>query len=423
MMAYRTYDHRIKQLIAASGNPDLFWELKIPRTTALTWIRNGVRDIVTTKDLNQNFEDLVVEKRELERELDSLKAIQSLTIATFRIFGLQIQFKRLPTTEAKADLIERIKSTAKVCGLKAALEAIGLSVQRYNAWLRRQKQCRLQDQSTCAKLKPTKLPTAEMDKIKEYVTSKDYEHFSIPSLVWYARRAGEVFASATTWYRVIRKFELKRMPVRVYPPRPKEGIRASAPNQIWHIDQTMIRLQDRTRVFIQSIIDNFSRMILATNVSLSYGGSHTVSLLSKALTKAKELGNNTNPMILADDGSENSNDAVSSFLSPIGLALKIAQIDIEFSNSMIEAFFKSLKHRYLFNQPFATIESLQEHVEFYVNQHNQVIPQDVLGGATPVEIFTGKWSEDVVDALKLRYLIAREARRATNLSLLCQPCQ
>ena len=45
------------------------------------------------------------------------------------------------------------------------------------------------------------------------------------------------------------------------------GIRASRPNQYWHIDTTVIRLLDGTRAYLQAVIDNFSRKILAWRVS------------------------------------------------------------------------------------------------------------------------------------------------------------
>ena len=38
----RTYDHRIKQQIAKAGNPELFPEFEIPRSTVRSWIRRGM---------------------------------------------------------------------------------------------------------------------------------------------------------------------------------------------------------------------------------------------------------------------------------------------------------------------------------------------------------------------------------------------
>jgi putative transposase len=76
--------------------------------------------------------------------------------------------------------------------------------------------------------------------------------------------------------------------MREYPPKPKISIRASAPNQIWHLDTSIIRLKDQSRVFIQTIINNYSHYVLAWAVTADYGGIRTRELLLKALLKAKE---------------------------------------------------------------------------------------------------------------------------------------
>ena len=44
------YDHRIREQIVRTGDPDLFPELDIPRKTALSWIRRGMRDVVTVDE-------------------------------------------------------------------------------------------------------------------------------------------------------------------------------------------------------------------------------------------------------------------------------------------------------------------------------------------------------------------------------------
>jgi hypothetical protein len=46
-MSRRAYDHRIKEQIIRTGNPDLLPELEIPRSTAVSWIRRGPREVVS----------------------------------------------------------------------------------------------------------------------------------------------------------------------------------------------------------------------------------------------------------------------------------------------------------------------------------------------------------------------------------------
>jgi len=82
------------------------------------------------------------------------------------------------------------------------------------------------------------------------------------TLSLYAQRVGRVFASATTWARLIRERAWRRPRFRVHPAKSTVGIRASAPNETWHIDVSVLKLLDGTKAYIHAIIDNFSRKIL-----------------------------------------------------------------------------------------------------------------------------------------------------------------
>jgi transposase InsO family protein len=68
-----------------------------------------------------------------------------------------------------------------------------------------------------------------------------------------------VFVSPSRWRRLIRERGWIRPRHRGYPAKPKEGIRASKPNEYWHIDVTVIKLLDGTRRYLRAVIDNFSR--------------------------------------------------------------------------------------------------------------------------------------------------------------------
>jgi transposase InsO family protein len=199
------------------------------------------------------------------------------------------------------------------------------------------------------------------------------------------------------------------------------------PNQYWHLDQSLLRLKNGTKIYIRAIIDNFSRYVLAWQVTDDSGGIRTKELITKALEVSKDLLVGTEiakliPNIIVDDGSENSNEHVDSLIT-LGLILRtIAQIDIVQSNSLIEALFLALKHRWLFLQSLDTLEQVIRYVEKYLLDHNNLIPRVALRGATPQEMFLGKWTTD--DDLKLLQHSeqARQQRKVANLTFSCGAC-
>lgn len=138
------------------------------------------------------------------------------------------------------------------------------------------------------------------------VTSDDYRHIPTGTLARLAERLGRVFASASTWYRLVRHHRWRRPRQRVHPAKPRVGIRAAGPNEVWHIDTTILRLLDGSRIYLHAVIDNYSRRILAWCVADSFQPGITAQLLlnaSDAMTGGK-------PTLVVDGGVENFNSAV-----------------------------------------------------------------------------------------------------------------
>jgi len=112
------------------------------------------------------------------------------------------------------------------------------------------------------------------------------------------------------------------------------GLRTSAPDEIWHIDTTVIRLLDGTRAYLHAVIDNFSRRILAWRVADTFGPVNSVAVLLEASRGATRSA--SAPVVLADSGVENVNQVDASIDSGV-LRRLLAFTELKFSNSMIEA--------------------------------------------------------------------------------------
>lgn len=203
---------------------------------------------------------------------------------------------------------------------------------------------------------------------------------------------------------------MKRNRVRVYPPKPKIGIRASAPGEIWHLDFTILRLQDGTRAFVQVVIDNFSRYVLAWKVSRDYGGLRSRELLLKAIAKAQSLGMNAVPDVWVDSGTENLNTHVDDLVASELIRRTVAQIDVEASNSMVEMLFHRFKHRHMFTIQLTSFDAVENGADCYFTQSNTYIPMAALNGATPEEVVNGKWTDQVIAGIQALVVSAGTTR-------------
>ena len=80
------------------------------------------------------------------------------------------------------------------------------------------------------------------------------------------------------------------------------------------------------------------------------------------------------PVVLADPGVENVNASVDELITK-GVLLRLqAFTDLKFSNSMIDAWWRSLKHQWLFLHPLDSVAAIRRRVTFCVPEHNHVLP-------------------------------------------------
>jgi len=285
--------------------------------------------------------ELQQEVLELRRRVKKLTALLRLALALLRTSGFTLTHERLPDGRAKIRILRAIDRARAFVPLPAILRFVRLSPSRFHAWRRLQHACALDDQPSCPHTSPHRLTSGEIRVIKDMVTAVDYRHVPTGTLAVLAKRLGKVWASPSTWYRLVRKYGWRRPRLRVHPAKPKVGIRTTRANEMWHIDTTVIRLLDGTRAYVHAVIDNFSRRILAWRVADTFAPVNSVAVLVEASRTATPSA--TTPVVLADAGVENVNADVDDLIAAGVLRRVLAFTDLKFSNSMIEAWWRALK--------------------------------------------------------------------------------
>jgi len=345
-LSRRSYDHRIREAICETRDPDLFPELNIPLSTIRCWLHRGLSEVVTTELLDDDRSKLLSENRDLRHRVALLGAVVGILVALLRVSKSRLNFERIPDADSKRFLLRAIERSQKAMPLIAALRMAGISASRFHSWQRKEEGCDLDDRQSCPRVVPARLTPEEVDTIGEMVASRDYRFMSIRALALHAQRIGKIFASPSTWYGLVRQNGWGRPRKRLYPVRPKVGVRATAPGQLLHLDVTIIRLLDGTRTYLHAVIDNYSRRILSWTLETRLGSGATCRVLREA---AKEIvGSISRTLVVTDAGSENVNRDVDNELSGANLERVLAQIDVTYSNSMIEAFWRSLKNSWLY---------------------------------------------------------------------------
>ena len=165
------------------------------------------------------------------------------------------------------------------------------------------------------------------------------------------------------------------------------------------------------------MIDNFSRRILAWKVTPSFDPVATAEILLAA-AKGPEHGT---PTLLADGGPENFHGAVEELIHSGLLHRVLARTEITYSNSLIESWWRVLKHQWLYLNTLDTVSAVEKLVRFYVQEHNTRLPHSAFQGQTPDEMYfqTGVRIPQRLEAARNEVRRARAEAPMARCSIAC----
>lgn len=178
------------------------------------------------------------------------------------------------------------------------------------------------------------------------MSDKTMVYWSSASVWGYAVKNKMISISRPTWYLYCKILKLNRTRIIHKKVKKKISVRANFPNQIWHMDVSVYKTLDGVKYYIYSIIDHFSRKILAFDFSTELSGKIRIKSLKTAVDS---LDQQQDIKLIVDGGSENNNKTVADFITNchVNLDKKVALKDVLYSNSMIESSFRTLKSYYL----------------------------------------------------------------------------
>lgn len=196
------------------------------------------------------------------------------------------------------------------------------------------------------------------------------------------------------------------------------GIRSDMPLKLLHADVTIFRCADTTKAYIYLVQDNFSRYILSHTVATSCNASVMKELLKNVYDEYLQSANQSACELMTDGGNENFG-ATKEFLSEThnpSLKHIVAQQDVVFSNSMIEAANKNIKYRFLYHKHIADFDDLCTYTRQAIEDYNNR-PHDALQGLTPTEVLNGMQADK--NQLRQQIAYAQKLRIQQNKREIC----
>ncbi len=417
MPGKNTYDPSLIVAAQLGLLPERFLKT-IPASTISGWRRYD-----TGKVVGFSGNDPVIRDIDFHRQFLSVRALRSSAIALYRLYKFyvstleQMRGVKRVWQDNKAKIVALIYAIQPAFGLKRACRLARISLSCFHQW-KRHPECTNSPVGMCRKRHSLQITAGEEQVIKQYTTNPEFAGWSLASLWLQILRDGAGAFSLTTFRKYVRILRIPRP--RFRKPRQQIGIRAESPLALLHMDTTVFRTADRTKLFIHLVVDNFSRAILGWRLMARINSKDVMENLSEICETHDLMRNKV--AVMTDDGSENNGHVTDFFERPGNFMKKfVAQADLDFSNSMVEAVNKVLKYQFLFPQAsrLRTEVDLRRLLPVIIKRYNDR-PQFVLRGLTPREVLNGSipdpqmFNEQLADA--------RERRKLANHTNLCGEC-
>jgi len=206
--------------------------------------------------------DLIKEIAQSKAALHIARAV--LRIASFvRSVGVPFhELSRIKSPEIKqsvAAFVHRLSSSlpkAKILGL------LGIPVHSFSSWSRGRKLCPSSPLTRCRRSYPQQLTVSELRAIKKAFLDSDFVSWPASSIAWKLIHERIVSASVATITGYAKLLGLThRKPV--HRSRKRGSLSTSCPNEAWHVDATVIITESHQKAYLQLVLDNFSKRIIA----------------------------------------------------------------------------------------------------------------------------------------------------------------
>lgn len=394
---------------------------QIPSSTLFNWKQRDFNTLFGTDHVVFSDDKIQLIKAFMERKqiYNTVKAMYKVYSAWQQLIERSRDWKKI-LRESKEIVVGTINSVKDVFGLERAGLNFGISTQQYYSW-REEISCENKESIVCYKRFPGQISLADIESIKQYLTKETLKYWSMGSVYYQMMREGAAYMSLSTFYRYARMLNLSRKkPKRRRSPN-YEGLQTSRPGEALHLDVSIFKTLDNTTVYLYFLADNFSRFILGWRASLKYSSALTSELMKEVYEKYRNHQLKLNVDLIVDDGVENKGQLDQYLENPLVIVNKyVAQKDIPFSNSMVEAVNKRMKYDYLFTRDFTGFKHVLQYLNKYAISNYNNKPHSALFGLTPFEVFNGKQPDPFMFRDKIKE--AGKQRLITNSGFKCEDC-
>jgi len=229
----------------------------IPSSTLWNWKNNrNLSNIIGIDKFEENEDNIQLLELiyQNERFLKMVTLLAKVLVIMQSIIN-SLENKNYRLYQSKQLIINIITEYKHHFGITKICKLFCISSKRYYTWKNMVENCVHPVKEICKRTSPAQLSFKEQNIIKSYLQNTEFVNWGISNIYYQLIEDSNAFMSLTSFRNYARKF----MPNRILPKNIKTikkiGVRSSKPFEKLHMDVTIYRPLDNTRVYIYFIVD------------------------------------------------------------------------------------------------------------------------------------------------------------------------
>jgi putative transposase len=296
---------------------------------------------------------------------------------------------------------------------RRALDQLGLAKSTYYRWLSRQAKGSLEDRKGGSPTPWNKLSPEEEHRI--LLLARTLPELSSRQLALTLVDTENVYVSESTVYRILRREGLIRPAEILGFKAAKEYHRKTGkPNELWATDCAHLKIVDWGWYYLVTVMDDFSRFVLAWDLKLDMTAASLVDVMQEAvdLTGMADVPVEDRTALLSDNGPGYFSRQFNDYLRVVGIRHIVASPYHPQTNGKIERYHRAIKGE-LSLVPCEMPGELKEAIRAFIDYYNYQRYHEGLGDVTPDDVYTGRYLE-VIQRRKEAKSRTLQARRGYN---------
>jgi len=297
---------------------------------------------------------------------------------------------RYPASE-KLEIIRLVEQSHQP--VKRTLEQIGVSRPTFYRWYdlyRRFGESGLEDKRSGTTRVWNRIP----DEVRQQVVdlALDEPELSPRELAVTFTDTKGYFVSEASAYRLLRARDLITSPAFIVVKAADEfKDKTTAPNQLWQTDFTYLKVIGWGWFYLSTVLDDFSRYIIAWKLCTGMAASDVEDTLNLALaeTGLEQANVVHRPRLLSDNGPCYISGQLAKYLEDKGMTHTRGAPYHPQTQGKIERWHQTLKNRILLENYFLPGD-LETQIEAFVGHYNHQRYHESLKNLTPVDVYTGR---------------------------------